>query len=60
MSDELRRFERWYPGSVPFTTPSQAEKIFERRMEREIEESRRKQEQEKQKPENPNICGPWD
>jgi hypothetical protein len=55
MSDELRRFERWYPGSVPYTTPSQAEKIFERRMELEIEESRNKQQQEdKNKNENAN------
>ena len=46
MSDELRRFERWYPGSVPFTTPSQAEKIFEQRMEREIERNKEKQKQE--------------
>jgi hypothetical protein len=45
MSDELRRFERWYPGSVPFTTPSQADKIFEQRMEREIERNKQKQEQ---------------
>lgn len=49
MSDELRRFERWYPGSVPYTTPSQAERIFEMRMEREIEENRKKQEREKEK-----------
>jgi hypothetical protein len=40
--DELRRFERNYPGSVPFTTPSQAEKIFEQRMEAEIERNRAK------------------
>jgi hypothetical protein len=40
--DELRRFERNYPVSVPFTTPSQAEKIFEQRMEAEIERNRAK------------------
>lgn len=55
MSDELRMFERWYPGSVPYTTPSQAEKIFEWRMEREIEENRKKQQQEEEnKNENTN------
>lgn len=46
--DELRRFERWYPGSVPFTTPSQAEKIFEQRMEAEIERNRAKEAKEKE------------
>jgi hypothetical protein len=40
MSDELRRFERWYPNAVPYTTPSQADRIFEERMEREIERNR--------------------
>lgn len=55
MSDELRRFERWYPGSVPYTTPSQAEKIFERRMELEIEENRRKQQQEQKENKNENT-----
>jgi len=48
MSDELRRFERWYPNSVPFTTPSQAEKIFEQRMEAEIERNRAMEEKAKE------------
>ena len=46
MSEELQRFERWYPNHVPYTTPSQAEKLWEQRIEMEIERNQ-KEENEK-------------
>lgn len=48
MSDELSRFERWYPNAVPFTTPSDADRMFEERMEREIERNRAQEAKEKE------------
>lgn len=48
MNEELQRFERWYPNHVPYNTPSQCEKMWEIRMEMEIERNQKKEQEEKE------------